>query len=545
MTDTRAGIHHDSLEVIQVSAQSISENGLDHIPVAHHGIHGPFTQGRVPLMDSCQGSSLHAHHGLPTREGHGARSILDSAPQCQPGQILQRTAGPFTVGALPQAVIGLHGDGLALRCADRIGSFLGALEWARHDGGEPQRPQTRAHTGRLLTTHVIQMNVWRPSRQNPLSIRRSATMAHQDDNGHVRDGSVPVHSRSTAPGRIRLRKGDRMIRIMGLFVDGIITPGSASTSQDGIDASLQARLQDLRTSVRHAGDFVWVAVADPTDAEVRMVAQEFDLQPLLVDDAISHQQRARIDVTPDSLFVLLKVLEWVDDTSDVETGQVACFVGPGYALTVRVGSARDADAVAGRLADHPELAKTGPLSVFWAVADVASQEYLDVGEAIQSDVEEIEQQVFSDHPSQAAARIYRLNRENIEMRRAVQPLLLEAQRLAREDSARIPRELHAYLRDVGDNILRAGDMVDGFDSTLMTMLMASTARQDLLQNMDMRKISAWAAIIAVPTAIAGIYGMNFDDMPELHWTFGYPAVVGVMAIICLLLYRGFKKSGWL
>ena len=115
-----------------------------------------------------------------------------------------------------------------------------------------------------------------------------------------------------------------MIRIMGLFVDGIITPGSASTSQDGIDASLQARLQDLRTSVRHAGDFVWVAVADPTDAEVRMVAQEFDLQPLLVDDAISHQQRARIDVTPDSLFVLLKVLEWEDDTSDVETGQVAC-----------------------------------------------------------------------------------------------------------------------------------------------------------------------------------------------------------------------------
>lgn len=332
---------------------------------------------------------------------------------------------------------------------------------------------------------------------------------------------------------------------MGLFVDGAIAAGSASTVWGPADATLQATLRRLRGSVANPGDFVWVALVEPTGDGIRMVTEEFHLQPLLVDDATSHQQRARIDVTPDSIFVLLKVLEWVDDTSDVETGQVACFVGPGFALTLRVGNTQDADAVARRLADHPELTKTGPLSVFWAVADVASQEYLEVGEAIQSDIEEIEQQVFSDHPSQAAARIYRLNRENIEMRRAVQPLLAEAQRLAREDSPRIPRELHVYMRDIGDNILRAGDMVDGFDSTLMTMLMASTARQDLLQNMDMRKISAWAAIIAVPTAIAGIYGMNFDDMPELHWTFGYPAVVGAMAIICLLLYRGFKKSGWL
>lgn len=209
------------------------------------------------------------------------------------------------------------------------------------------------------------------------------------------------------------------------------------------------------------------------------------------------------------------------------------------------GASGGIDAAAQRLVDHPDLARTGPLSVFWAVADVAAREYLEVGEAIQSDIEEIEQQVFSDHPSHAADRIYRLNRENIEMRRAVQPLLPEALRLGRENAPRIPRELQPYLRDVGDNILRAGDMVDGYDSTLMTMLMASTARQDLLQNMDMRKISAWAAIIAVPTAIAGIYGMNFDDMPELHWAFGYPAVLVGMAVICLVLYRGFKKSGWL
>ena len=332
-----------------------------------------------------------------------------------------------------------------------------------------------------------------------------------------------------------------MIRIMGLYREGRLVPGST----DAPGAASRDALERVRDAATAASDFTWVALSDPTRAEVDLVADVFHLEPLLLEDATSRQQRAKIEIGDQRLFVLLKVLEWVDDTSDVETGQVACFVGPGYAITMRMGRAEDTDIVAARLAAHPELAATGPLSVFWAIADVVAREYLAVGEAIQSDIEEIEQQVFSDQPSQAANRIYRLNRENIEMRRAVQPLLPDSQRLARDSLPLVPPPLHPYMRDVGDNILRAGDMVDGFDSTLMTMLMASTARQDLLQNKDMRKISAWAAIIAVPTAIAGIYGMNFDDMPELHWSLGYPVVLAVMAGICLVLYRGFKKSGWL
>lgn len=332
-----------------------------------------------------------------------------------------------------------------------------------------------------------------------------------------------------------------MIRIMGVYQDGRLSdPGTPRSTSADDDA-----LAHARDTARQVADFAWVDLVDPTRAEVDRVARVFSLEPLLLEDATSRQQRAKIDIGTNSLFVLLKVLEWVDDTSDVETGQVACFVGAGYAITIREGRAEDTQTVAARLAAHPELVQTGPLSVFWAIADVAARQYLEVGDAIQSDIEEIEQQVFSDQPSQAANRIYRLNRENIEMRRAVQPLLPEAGRLAQAPSSLVPEALHPYLRDVGDNILRAGDMVDGFDSTLMTMLMASTARQDLLQNKDMRKISAWAAIIAVPTAIAGIYGMNFDDMPELHWSFGYPVVLAVMVGICLLLYRGFKKSGWL
>jgi magnesium transporter len=359
-------------------------------------------------------------------------------------------------------------------------------------------------------------------------------MANEDDQRHA-----ATLSENAAPGRRHGRQ--HVIRIMGTYRDGHLDPQPGATGAEPTQQDLEA----ARDAVDAPTDFTWVALADPSRAEVDLVAQTFHLEPLLLEDAISRQQRAKIDIADKSLFVLLKVLEWVDDTSDVETGQVACFFGPGYAVTMRMGRAEDTDIVASRLMAHPELAATGPLSVFWAIADVVARQYLEVGEAIQSDIEEIEQQVFSDHPSQAANRIYRLNRENIEMRRAVQPLLPDSQRLSRESLPLVPLPLHPFLRDVGDNILRAGDMVDGFDSTLMTMLMASTARQDLLQNMDMRKISAWAAIIAVPTAIAGIYGMNFDDMPELHWTFGYPMVLAVMTGICLLLYRGFKKSGWL
>jgi magnesium transporter len=337
-----------------------------------------------------------------------------------------------------------------------------------------------------------------------------------------------------------------VIRIMGAYREGRLVPGSHDEPSISVaPTDVAHRIDALRRAGQAPTDFVWVALTDPEPAEVDLISRIFDLSPLLLEDATSRQQRAKIEVGDQALFVLLKVLHWVDITSDVETGQVACFVGPGYAITMRQGTPSDVDAVAARLSEHPELAATGPLAVFWAVSDLAARGYLEVGDAIQSDVEEIEQHVFSDQPSQAANRIYLLNRENIEMRRAVQPLLPEAMRLAHNPSRLVPEPLRPYLQDVGDNILRAGDMVDGFDSTLMTMLMASTARQDLLQNRDMRKISAWAAIIAVPTAIAGIYGMNFDDMPELHWAFGYPLVVVVMLVICLLLYRGFKRSGWL
>lgn len=335
---------------------------------------------------------------------------------------------------------------------------------------------------------------------------------------------------------------------MGAYRSGHLVPGTRDEALLG-SADSGSAAQAIAECRAHLGpdrtDFMWISVVDPTKAECSLLEEIFNVEERQLQDAVSTQERAKVEVQGDHLFILLKVLEWKDATSDVETGQVACLVGPGFAISVRHRRGEDSRVAQQLLAESPDLVATGPLAVFWAVAQATTDNYLRVGEAIQSDIEEIEEQVFSDRPYEAADRIYRLNRENLEMRRAVRPLLPEAHTLARGDHPKVPEPLRPALRDVGDNILRASDLVDSYDSTLMTMLMASTARQDLQQNRDMRKISAWAAIIAVPTAIAGIYGMNFDEMPELHWAFGYPAVVIVMLTICGILYRGFRKSGWL
>lgn len=343
-----------------------------------------------------------------------------------------------------------------------------------------------------------------------------------------------------------------MIRLMGRCVSGVWTPPPAEDilqipgPPGSSAAQVSARLAEARESIDTSGnDFMWISLDEATKPEILTVAEAFDLNHLQVEDAATPRQRAKVEVGEHNLFMLMKVLEWVDATSDIETGQIACFVGRGYAITVSHGRRVDVPAILDRLTSRPDLAATGPVSVTWAVADVVVDVYLAIASEIEANIEQIEDVVFSPRPQDATARIYRLNRENVEMRRAVRPLGLTAVRLARGDLPRVPPELVPFFRDIGDHVLRVNDLVDSFDSVLMTMLMASTARQDLMQNHDMRKIAAYAGMIAVPTAIAGIYGMNFDYMPELHWTFGYPAVLTLMAVLCLLLWRGFKKSGWL
>ena len=191
------------------------------------------------------------------------------------------------------------------------------------------------------------------------------------------------------------------------------------------------------------------------------------------------------------------------------------------------------------------LAEHGPLAILHAVLDHAVDEYLDVIDQVSADIEKIEESVFSPTRSDEITAIYELKRENLEIRRAISPMVQVANSLTGAEHTRLPEQLRPYFSDLADHVLRAGDGVDNNDSLLFTILMASTAQADLQQNDDMRRISAWVAIAAVPTMVAGIYGMNFDDMPELHQAWGYPAVLLLMVSVCSFMFTKFKKSGWL
>jgi magnesium transporter len=293
--------------------------------------------------------------------------------------------------------------------------------------------------------------------------------------------------------------------------------------------------------------FVWIGLFEPTADELREVARAFDLSQLQVDDAANPNQRAKFEFGDEGhVFALLKLLDYVPGTSDVETGQVAIFIGPWFAVTVRFGSIGDLANVRARIQSSPNLRAHGPFAVLYGVIDGAVDAYVAVMDALSDDIDEVETEVFGDSPSRMSPRaIYNLKRENQEVRRAVSPLVIPAHLFVDHAVDDIPADLRHYFRDIGEHILRVSDAVDSSDNLLLTLLMASTALQDLQQNKDMRKISAWVAIAAVPTAVAAIYGMNFRHMPELDWAFGYPAVLAFMAGACALLYRAFRRSGWL
>lgn len=340
-----------------------------------------------------------------------------------------------------------------------------------------------------------------------------------------------------------------MIRGMGLYTPTDVTPLTDvhSWEQPG-DLHPEPLLQDLRSRVGGAPEeFVWVGLFEPTRDELDMVARVFGVPSLQIEDAANPEQRPKFEIDSSGHgLAVVKVLDYVESTSDVHTGQVAVYVGEGFALTIRYGRTADLRTMRERLEQDPALRALGPVSVLYAVLDRVVDGYLAVTSELTVDVEAMESEIFAQNPSvRSTNSIYRLKRENVEIRRAVQPLIGWAHDAVGEDLVWVPEPLRPYFRDIGDHLLRAHDATESMDSLLLAMLMASTSLQDLQQNRDMRKISAWVAIAAVPTAIAAIYGMNFDNMPELHWSFGYPAVLIVMGSACALLYRAFRKSGWL
>lgn len=303
----------------------------------------------------------------------------------------------------------------------------------------------------------------------------------------------------------------------------------------------------MAATVGVPGAFVWLGLADPTPAELALLVDELGFPTLQVEDAANPQQRAKVEgLAQDHAFLVLKQLGYQPSTSDVETGQIAVLVGPSVVVTVRHGQVGTLAGARARIAASDELRRLGALGVLYAVMDAVVDAYIAVATEIEVDVDEVETEVFSPgHLAEPVERLYRLKRENIEVRRAVFPLTGFAHEVISGFDLELSPDARPFFRDIADHILRVHDQVEQADALLTTLVMSSTARQDLQQNRDMRKISAWVAIAAVPTMIAGIYGMNFDTMPELHWQYGYFVVMAVMAGACGLMYRAFKRSGWL
>ncbi len=294
-----------------------------------------------------------------------------------------------------------------------------------------------------------------------------------------------------------------------------------------------------------AGDFQWVGIHDPTEAELQAIATTFDLHPLAVEDSGDSHQRPKVERYGDTLFMVLKTLWYVDEEDAVETGEINVFVGPDFVVTVRHGEGIDLATSRKDLEQRAKVLEHGPMAVLYAICDRVVDEYERVGEALEVDVDEVEESVFSPARTNDSIRIYTLKREIAEVRRAVMPLREPMRRFATAQIDGIDDETATYFRDVADHLQRVSEVIDNLDVLLSTAFDAHLARISVQQNDDMRKISAGAALVVVPTLIAGIYGMNFEHMPELGWTFGYPFAVVLMFGVSGALLWFFKKSGWL
>ncbi len=291
--------------------------------------------------------------------------------------------------------------------------------------------------------------------------------------------------------------------------------------------------------------FVWIGLHEPTEEEFDSVRREFALHELAVEDAIHAHQRPKLEVYGDTIFVVLKTARYVDEEEVVEFGEILIFTGEGFIVTVRHGEATSLHDVRGAVEGDKERLKRGPGAVLHAIVDRVVDDYEPAMEGLREDIEQVETDVFSPDRDSSAERIYKLKREVLEFTRAAAPLVAPIDKLAQGRHDLIHPEVREYFRDVNDHLIRVHEQLEGFRELLTSVLTANLTQVSVRQNEDMRKISAWVAIAAVPTMIAGIYGMNFEHMPELGWSIGYPGVLLLMALICATLFRGFKRAGWL
>jgi magnesium transporter len=294
------------------------------------------------------------------------------------------------------------------------------------------------------------------------------------------------------------------------------------------------------------GALVWIGLHEPTPEEFDSVRREFELHELAVEDAMKGHQRPKLEAYEnDQLFLVLKTARYFEPDT-LEFGEIHVFVGEGYVVTVRHGEATPLHDVRLDLEKRAALLRNGAGAVLHAILDKVVDDYTPVLTNLDVDITELEAQAFGDEtPTGLTERIYRLKRQVIDLHRAIAPLSEPLGRLTDGRYPLIHEDMRPYFRDVYDHLLRAIQQADQFRELLTSILEANLTQVSVRQNEEMRKISAWAAIVAVPTLIAGVYGMNFDNMPELHWRYGYPIAVVTMAAISVGLYNYFRHIDWL
>jgi magnesium transporter len=356
--------------------------------------------------------------------------------------------------------------------------------------------------------------------------------------------------RSFRPGT---RRSDRKSRVPWIpEVDRSTAIVDCAVYRDGERQPDLSTWQEAHDDVlRQRSGFVWIGLHEPSERQFAGIATRFGLHPLAVEDAVQAHQRPKLEQYDDMLFAVVKTVYYDHSqahgaTEVVETGEVMIFLGANYVITVRHGEHGNLRAMRRNLENDTALLKLGPSVVLHAILDRAVDGYLAVTAALQEDIDEVETSVFAGGNRGAdSSRMYILKREVLALRRSAAPLSTPLRMLADRPMRLVHEDIREYFRDVDDHLSEVVEQVASFDDLLNTLVSANLAQVSVGQNEDMRKISAWVAIAAVPTMVAGIYGMNFDHMPELHWRYGYPVIGGIVVLVCIGLYRSFKHNGWL
>jgi magnesium transporter len=305
-------------------------------------------------------------------------------------------------------------------------------------------------------------------------------------------------------------------------------------------------LDDIDVALTVPGRFIWLGLYEPDAALLAKIQEEFGLHELAVEDARNAHQRPKVEQYGDSLFIVLRTISRDPQSRELVFGETHIFVGRNYVVTVRHGSARSHAPLRGRCEAQPRRLALGPGFAVYAIIDFIVDEYFPIVAEMEHEFEKLEELIFtrrSNHETTSA--IYSLKRELIAVRHGLFPVIELCNRLMKFDLDLVPDEINPYLRDVHDHALNWNEMIDQLRDLLSSALDLNAAILSEEMTIQQRQLASWAAIIAVPTFIAGLYGMNFAHMPELGWKLGYPIALGVMGTICFGLYRGFKRSGWL